>query len=185
MRDYERATLEKSQASYPYRLYWQLLAGIDIYKNASKYSEEYTWLRTIPQKAKEYLLPEYTWTREGQYTREVINRSETIVINLYNGSVSSQVTTHTEEKYIYPLPYLEKVKTAFGTYIYDYTSKITTTEHEWGEYVVTEGPVVHHTSDTPSGYYYTYNPETGKWNPILQTYYSTWTTQTITKKEIL
>ncbi len=181
--DYERITLEKAQASYPYRLYWQLLAGIDIYTNTSQISEEYTWTRTIPKKAMEYLMPEYTWTREGQYTRDVINKSETIVINKYNGSISSQVTTLKEDKYIYPLPYLKKVKTAFGTYTYDYTEKITTTEHEWGEYVVTEGPIEYHESDTPSGYYLKKNPKTGKWEPDpTRPYYDTWTTQTITKK---
>lgn len=176
-------TLEKSQSSYPYRLYWQLLAGFDIYMNVSHMSEEYTWERTIPNNAKKYLIPEYKWTREGKYTREVTNKSETIVIRKRDGMVTSETETIVEDKYIYPLPYLEEVKTAFGTYIFDYTEKITTTEHEWGDYIVNTGPVVHHRSSKPIGYHKKTDPETGnlvddKSRPI----YDTWTTQTITKK---
>lgn len=181
-KNYSNITLEKAQASYPYRLYWQLLAGVDIYMKVADISEEYTWDRTIPSKAKSYLIPEFTWTRENQYTREVLSKTETIVINKYDDIVTSEETTLIEEKYIYPLPYLKKVKTAFGTYNFNYTDKITTTEHEWSDYVISEGDVEHHTSSTPSGYYKKKDPVTGKLvDDPTKPYYDTWTTQTITK----
>ncbi len=181
-KNYSNITLEKAQASYPYRLYWQLLAGIDIYMKIADISEEYTWDRIIPSKAKSHLMPEFAWSRENQYTREVLSKTETIVINKYDDIVTSEETTLIEEKYIYPLPYLKKVKTAFGTYNFNYTDKITTTEHEWGDYVISEGTVEHHTSSTPSGYYKKKDPVTGKLvDDHTKPYYDTWTTQTITK----
>ena len=181
-KNYSNITLEKAQASYPYRLYWQLLAGIDIYMKIADISEEYTWDRIIPSKAKSHLMPEFAWSRENQYTREVLSKTETIVINKYDDIVTSEETTLIEEKYIYPLPYLKKVKTAFGTYNFNYTDKITTTEHEWGDYVISEGTVEHHTSSTSSGYYKKKDPVTGKLvDDHTKPYYDTWTTQTITK----
>jgi len=180
--NHSKTTLEKEQASYAYRLWWQLLAGIDIYINQSHLDESLTWDRIVPKTAKKYLLPEYTWSKPGEYTREVTNKSEVVVINKVDGSVTSETVTVREDKYIYPLSYLEKVKTAFGEYTFNYTKKVTTTEHQWGEYVTVEGPIEYHESSTPSGYYYTKNPKTGVWEPDhTRPYYDTWTTQTITK----
>jgi|LSQX01.3.fsa_nt_gb hypothetical protein len=144
--------LDKAQASYPYRLWWQLLAGIDIYKNESGIEEQYTWDRAAPKYAKEYLIPEYTWAKPGKYTREVISKAETVVIEKKDGKVINETVTLVEDKYIYPLAYLEKVKTAFGEYTFTYTDKVTTAEHKWGNYTVDEGPIIRHYKNVIVGY---------------------------------
>lgn len=173
--DYE---LKRGDTAYPYRLWWQMLANLDILNDTSDK------LRNIKivENAIEDLSPIYIWHdantpdyREGDTyeigsgLEEIIKttiKTETTTREVGGGSGSTSEEIEETIEY-YPLPYLSEVETMFATYKFSYeqtTNTETTTNTSTSYSTVTE---------------YIEDPETGEVIEIEHTY-ETIVTTTIT-----
>jgi hypothetical protein len=104
--------LELTQASKPYRLWWQLLMGVD-----SLYDKDETgWAKIdILNKAKEDLKPYYTWGY-NKYTKDVTTSVRTHSEYYVDGHLVSSDMEQVDTTEYYPLPLADKIETCLADF---------------------------------------------------------------------
>ncbi len=130
---YEDYLYTRGDASYPYRLWWQMLAGLDTVNNTSLQENERRLINDIIIN----LSPSYTWSDPKTSTynngnkygktsdkEKMVKTIITTVVKTYkNNSLISEDKTVVTEKKTYPLAYLSEIETMFADYSFNYAYK--------------------------------------------------------------
>lgn len=117
-----------------YRLYWQLLASIDV---ISEYSEK-EGDNTVINAAKKYLMPEFIYAFDSnidengnlinlnnfKYNKIKFIEVEKTIKTYSDGKLINTETKNTKTKYIIPQPYVESIISPFFNITYEFENQI-------------------------------------------------------------
>lgn len=121
---YEDYLIPYREATYQYRIPWQLLQAIDCF---AKIQDE--------QRAEELLqidtlMPRFEY-QEGKYKKTIIEKVKTIYRTYKNGVEEEKREEISVKKIIYPLAYIDRARTLFKEYIFEYKQGVVTQDTGW------------------------------------------------------
>lgn len=117
-----------------YRLYWQLIAAVDIISGYSEKEND----NTVINAAEKYLMPQFAYTFDSETDEDEnlinlinfkYNKTETIevkkTIKTYkDGELVDTKTNYTKKEIITPQPYIQKVISTFFSTIFEYEKQV-------------------------------------------------------------
>ncbi|MBO8160659.1 MAG: C40 family peptidase [Thermosipho sp. (in: Bacteria)] len=128
--------LNLNKTAYPYRLWWQLIAGMDIVAgNSFEHNDKN---KKLIASAESILSPTYEWGYD-KYTKDVSNYELVFKKKYKNGKLvydrleNVKITTRH-----YPLPYLEAVETAFKNHKFKYKLDTVTEDTGFSDAIVVD-----------------------------------------------
>lgn len=114
----EKYTLDLYDTAFPYRLWYQLLAGVDFIKGTAE--KEGFKYRPIASKMANELAPFFEW-KYNEHSKDVTDTVQYWEKKMVNGIVEyDKMDKEVETTKYYPLPNLHRVSTMFKNYIFKY-----------------------------------------------------------------
>ncbi len=124
-------TLSLKESSYPYRLWWQYIAGLDSINDENFFE---SWItKSFMDKVEDELSPVYDWGYD-EYTKDITNSTQYWEERYKDGRlVSRKLIRQVDKTEYYPLPLLDNVSTSLADYSFVISEDIETLNTGWSE----------------------------------------------------
>lgn len=146
---YEDYLYTRGDAAYPYRQWWQSVAGLDTLNDTADKEKNIKIIKNAEKELKPIFswadpkTPEYkegsTYNKTSKYEKITTGIVNTLTINYKNGEEISNKEVEVITKKFYPLPFLEEVETMFARFnfkfdkINNHSTSTSTRSHSWVE----------------------------------------------------